>query len=72
MNAMSHHIDDTMLGAYVDGELTADQVRDVEKLLAVDEGARVTVRTIREITELLRAMGWEGLGAVNPGCRLAS
>lgn len=46
---------DTMLLAYVDGELDAAGVREVEQLLATDPQARRTVEMYRETAALLRA-----------------
>lgn len=46
---------DTMLLAYVDGELDAAGVREVEQLLANDPQARRTVEMYRETAGLLRA-----------------
>jgi anti-sigma factor RsiW len=46
---------DLRLSAYVDGELDAEQAREVERQLASDPQARETVRIHRETTELLRA-----------------
>jgi anti-sigma factor RsiW len=58
---MNDYIDDTLLGAYVDGELSAALVREVEIFLAGNAEAMQKVRTFREINSLLRAAGWEGL-----------
>src|SRR5262245_60729980 len=46
---------DLRLSAYVDGELDAEQTREVERQLASDPQAREMVRIHRETTELLRA-----------------
>jgi anti-sigma factor RsiW len=46
---------DLRLSAYVDGELDAEQAREVERQLASDPQSRETVRIHRETTELLRA-----------------
>jgi anti-sigma factor RsiW len=69
---MTDQIDDTVLGAYVDGELTADQASKVESFIAVNVEAMQMVRSIREITSLLRAAGWEGLSLSAEDRRLAS
>jgi anti-sigma factor RsiW len=64
MNATGQEHDD-MLSAYVDGELDAAAIAEVEQLLAQDPQARRTVETHRETSALLRAAFAEPL--FNPG-----
>ncbi|UEM07727.1 hypothetical protein JL101_034700 (plasmid) [Skermanella rosea] len=54
---MNGHIDDMMLGAYVDGELHPDAVAKIEAFLAGSAEARRKVGAFREINALLRACG---------------
>jgi anti-sigma factor RsiW len=68
---MSNLFDNTILGAYVDGELSAEQAEAVERLLAVNVEAQQTVASIREITVLLRAAAFQGMFPEYPW-RLAS
>jgi anti-sigma factor RsiW len=68
---MLERIDDAMLGAYVDGELSADQASLVERYIDGNAEARQTVRSIREITLLLRAAAFQGMFPEYPK-RLAS
>jgi anti-sigma factor RsiW len=68
---MSDLFDDAVLGAYVDGELSAEQSAAVERLIATNPEARQTVDSIREITLLLRAAAFEGMFPDYP-LRLAS
>jgi anti-sigma factor RsiW len=46
---------DELLGAYVDGELDAENTRAVERLIASDPKAREKVAILRETNALLRA-----------------
>lgn len=48
-------IDDTLLMAYVDGELDAEETARVERLLARDGAARETVRSLTALNGLLGA-----------------
>lgn len=52
---MTERPDDSTLVAYVDGELDPDRARAVERALAHDPEARLTVRRLRETGALLRA-----------------
>lgn len=52
---MTEQLDDSTLVAYVDGELAPDRTRAVERALAHDPEARLTVRRLRETGALLRA-----------------
>lgn len=52
-----------LLSAYVDGELDADAVREVEQLLAQDAQARRLVEQYRDTAGLLRAAFAEGFYA---------
>ena len=58
---MANH--ELQLMAYVDGELDAEGVREVEALLATDAEARLTVAKFRETAALLRAACAEGFYA---------
>jgi len=58
---MTNH--ELRLMAYVDGELDAEAVREVEALLAADPEARQTVAEFRETAALLRAACAEGFYA---------
>jgi anti-sigma factor RsiW len=49
------HSEDVWLFAYVDGELSEEQQRVVEELLARDPAARQRVEKIRELHRLLKA-----------------
>ncbi|GEO37841.1 anti-sigma factor RsiW [Skermanella aerolata] len=68
---MSDLFDDAVLGAYVDGELSAEQAAAVERLIATNPEARQMVDSIREITLLVRAAAFEGMFPGYP-LRLAS
>ena len=57
---------ETMLLAYVDGELDAAGVREVEQLIAADPQARRTVEMYRETAALLRAACGEAAYAAEP------
>ena len=57
---------ETMLLAYVDGELDAAGVREVEALIATDPQARRTVEMYRETAALLRAACGEAAYAAEP------
>ncbi len=48
-------LDETMLVAYVDGELDAKTAREVEVALARDPGAQETVNALRESAAMVRA-----------------
>ncbi|UEM25155.1 hypothetical protein JL100_035835 (plasmid) [Skermanella mucosa] len=54
---MNDHIDDMMLGAYVDGELHPALIGKIEAFLAGNEEARRKVGAFREINAFLRACG---------------
>jgi anti-sigma factor RsiW len=58
---MTNH--ELQLMAYVDGELDAEAMREVEALLAADPEARHTVAKFRETAALLRAACAEGFYA---------
>lgn len=68
---MSDLLDNAVLGAYVDGELSVEQAEAVERLLAVNAEARLMVASIREINLLLRAAAFQGMFPEYPQ-RLAS
>ena len=53
--ALEERSEDTLLFAYVDGELDEDQRRLIKDLLAQDPGARQRVAEIRELNALLKA-----------------
>ncbi len=55
------------LMAYVDGELDAEEAREVEALIAADPEARRTVAKFREAAALLRAACAEGFYADGMG-----
>lgn len=63
---------DTMLLAYVDGELDAAGVREIEQLLATDPQARRTVEMYRETAALLRAACGETVYATDTARLLPS
>jgi anti-sigma factor RsiW len=48
-------IDEILLFAYVDGELSVDQRQNVEALLARDASTRILVAQFRELNRLLKA-----------------
>ncbi|EKV32700.1 hypothetical protein C882_1537 [Caenispirillum salinarum AK4] len=52
---MTSRLDDTLLMAYVDGELDADEAARVERLLASDAQARETVRSLTQLNGMLSA-----------------
>lgn len=52
---MTDQLDDAVLAAYVDGELTPDQLAEVEKALIHDPQARRKVTRMREVKALLRS-----------------
>ncbi len=54
---------ETLLSAYVDGELDAEAVAEVEQLLATDAHARRQVEQFRETAGLLRAAFTDGFFA---------
>jgi anti-sigma factor RsiW len=64
-------IDDTILAAYVDGELTASEIAGVEKLLAQSEVARRKVREMREVNAQLKTSCSEHRFLPVPGYILA-
>jgi anti-sigma factor RsiW len=51
---MLDHASDEMLSAYVDGELSGEESRSVERLLEHDAEARAKVRDLRQGTALIR------------------
>jgi anti-sigma factor RsiW len=52
---MTDQLNDELLAAYVDGELTPDQLAEVEKALIHDPQARRKVTRMREVKALLRS-----------------
>jgi anti-sigma factor RsiW len=52
---MTDQLDDAILAAYVDGELSSDQLAEVEKALIHDPQARRKVTRMREVKALLRS-----------------
>ena len=48
-------IDEILLSAYVDGELSVDQCQNVEALLARDANTRILVAQFRELNKLLKS-----------------
>jgi anti-sigma factor RsiW len=63
--------DDIRLMAYVDGELSPEEAREVEALIAADPAAQRLVEQFRQTANLLRAACAETFYA-NPGLRLPS
>jgi anti-sigma factor RsiW len=52
---MTDRLDDAILAAYVDGELSPNQLAEVEKGLIHDPQARRKVARMREVTALMRS-----------------
>ncbi len=59
-------LDDTVLLAYVDGELDTDEVQEIEAALAADEEARRTVELFRKSSALVRTAFDESVGEPVP------
>jgi|tagenome__1003787_1003787.scaffolds.fasta_scaffold18619243_2 anti-sigma factor RsiW len=60
INNIDDGVDDETLAAYVDGELDANQQREIEYVLEHDPESRGKVCLIRDINSLLRAAYRDG------------
>ena len=62
MTDRAEHFDDELLSAYVDGELTGEQLALVEQRLAEDPDARQLVDELRALSREVRALPKQALG----------
>ncbi|MGI9428999.1 MAG: anti-sigma factor family protein, partial [Bythopirellula sp.] len=62
MTDQTEHFDDELLSAYVDGELTGEQLALVEQRLADDPSARQLVDELRALSHELQALPQQTLG----------
>lgn len=62
MNDEAEQFDDELLSAYVDGELTGDQLAQVEQRLAVDPQARQLVDELRTLSQEVQSLPVETVG----------
>src|SRR6478609_3128068 len=59
----SHHeLDDELLSAYMDGELSADERAAVEARLTTDQAAQQLLHELRSVSQSVQAMPTESLG----------
>ncbi|QDU54302.1 anti-sigma factor family protein [Aeoliella mucimassa] len=56
MSESSFQFDDELLSAYLDGQLTDDELREVESWLARDEAARTTLEELRSVSQEVQAL----------------
>src|SRR3954467_1830534 len=58
----NHELDDELLSAYLDGELSADERAAVEVRLAADPAAQQLLHELRSVSQSVQAMPTESLG----------
>ncbi len=58
----SYELDDELLSAYLDGELTADERAAVEARLATDPAAQQLLHELRSVSQSVQALPIETLG----------
>lgn len=58
----NHELDDELLSAYIDGELSADQRTAVEARLVTDPAARQLLHELRSVSQSVQALPTESLG----------
>lgn len=63
MSTSSFQPDDELLSAYIDGQLTADEVRAVEQWIERDPAARAMVDELRQVSAMVQALPTEPLPA---------
>ena len=58
----NHELDDELLSAYLDGELSADERAAVEARLATDPAAQQLLHELRSVSQSVQALPTESLG----------
>jgi negative regulator of sigma E activity len=61
-NPLNHELDDELLSAYLDGELSADERSAVEARLATEPAAQQVLHELRSVSQSVQALPTESLG----------